>query len=131
MLTGSGWSYALSGKLAKAPKFDTVPDFDKTDYSLFKVHTHVDKRGFIWVNLDAANPPTHSWEEQFSGVDEQERLGLYNMKEFTYDHTWEQPGSYNWKTLIDNYNEVNLSNLSLPCPCADRISATTASLPTH
>jgi len=27
------------------------------------------------------------------------------MEEFTYDHTWEQPGSYNWKTLIDNYNE--------------------------
>jgi phenylpropionate dioxygenase-like ring-hydroxylating dioxygenase large terminal subunit len=44
-----GWSYGLKGNLSKAPRFDTetVPNFDKTQHSLFPVHVHVDKAGFI------------------------------------------------------------------------------------
>lgn len=38
-----GWSYGLDGKLAKAPKFEELEEFDKNEYSLFKIHTHVDK----------------------------------------------------------------------------------------
>ncbi|KAH6980623.1 Rieske domain-containing protein [Ilyonectria sp. MPI-CAGE-AT-0026] len=100
-----GWSYGLSGNLAKAPRFDTVNDFDKSQFSLFPVHLHVDKLGFVWINLDAACPPSTSWEEHFKGIDEQERLAGFNMDDYKFDHTWELEGAYNWKTIMDNYNE--------------------------
>ena len=42
-----GWSYNMNGKLTKAPKFEELDSFDKADYGLFKIHTHVDKVGFV------------------------------------------------------------------------------------
>ncbi|EXL67212.1 cytochrome P450 oxidoreductase [Fusarium oxysporum f. sp. conglutinans race 2 54008] len=100
-----GWSYKMNGDLAKAPRFDSVPEFDKDSYKLYKVHTHIDKLGFVWVNLDAAETPTHSWEEQFGGVTEQPRLANYDLNNYKFDHTWSMEGKFNWKTLIENYNE--------------------------
>lgn len=97
----------MNGNLAKAPQFEQVEDFDKKDYPLFKVHTHIDSLGFIFVNLDSAETPTMSWEEQFGGVDTQDRLRHYNLDDYEYDHTWSMEGKFNWKTLIENYNEVS------------------------
>ncbi|CAI6092791.1 hypothetical protein V2G26_012244 [Clonostachys chloroleuca] len=100
-----GWSYGFDGKLAKAPKYQDIPSFDKTANTLFKVHVHVDKLGFVWINLDANETPTTSWEELFGTVDEQPRLQKFDMSNYTFDHQWEMIGDYNWKTLADNYNE--------------------------
>lgn len=65
-----GWSYGLNGKLAKAPRFDTVEGFDKSQQSLFPVNIHTDKFGFIWANLQAGEPDI-SWEKSNEGVDEE------------------------------------------------------------
>lgn len=102
----AGWSYGFDGKLAKAPKYQELPSFDKTQSSLFKVHVHVDHLGFVWVNLDASEKPGVSWEEFFAQVDEQPRLQCFNMGDYRFDHEWEMLGDYNWKTLADNYNEA-------------------------
>jgi hypothetical protein len=96
----------MNGDLAKAPRFDSVQEFDKDSHKLYKAHTHIDKLGFVWVNLDAAETPTHSWEEQFGGVTEQPRLANYDLNNYKFDHTWSMEGKFNWKTLIENYNEV-------------------------
>lgn len=106
--SSQGWSYGLNGKLAKAPRFDQVPEFDKDRNGLFAIHTHVDRRGFVWVNLDATNSdsPATPWSEDFLGADTQERLDDFNMDEYSFDHAWSMHGDYNWKTLVDNYNEV-------------------------
>lgn len=96
----------MNGNLAKAPRFDQVEGFNKEDYKLYKVHTHIDDLGFLWVNLDGAEEPTFSWEEQFGGVDKQPRLKNFDMSNYEYDHTWSMEGNFNWKTLIENYNEV-------------------------
>jgi phenylpropionate dioxygenase-like ring-hydroxylating dioxygenase large terminal subunit len=66
----------------------------------------VDKLGFVWINMDANETPTTSWEELFGTVDEQPRLQKFDMSNYTFDHQWEMTGDYNWKTLADNYNEV-------------------------
>ncbi|KAL4950817.1 Rieske [2Fe-2S] iron-sulfur domain-containing protein [Aspergillus filifer] len=58
-----GWSYNLDGKLTKAPKFEDMVGFDAGEYSLFRIHTHVDKTGFVWVNFDAAETPSIPWEK--------------------------------------------------------------------
>lgn len=100
-----GWSYGLSGKLAKAPKFEEVEDFRKEDYSLFSIHTHIDKLGLIWVNFDASENPI-PWEELNGGTDEQERFKDFNLDDYVYERTWTTNGSYNWKLVGENYNEV-------------------------
>lgn len=100
-----GWSYGFKGNLAKAPRFDTVADFDKSQHALFPVNVHVDGKGFIWVNLQAGKPDL-AWEDDFEGVDTQPRLDHFDlMRDYRYDHSWSMEGDYNWKTLADNYNE--------------------------
>ncbi|KAK5196860.1 hypothetical protein LTR99_000782 [Exophiala xenobiotica] len=100
-----GWSYGLDGRLAKAPRFDEVPTFDKTKNGLFPIHVHIDQRGFVWVNLESSETPSVSWESRFAGSDTRDRLAEFNMDEYVFDHAWSMEGKYNWKACVDNYNE--------------------------
>ncbi|KAF4444173.1 cytochrome P450 oxidoreductase [Fusarium austroafricanum] len=86
-----GWSYGINGKLAKAPRFDTVPTFKKENNNLFPVHVHVDAMGFIWVSLDASPEPEVKWTDDFDGVDEQERFKSFDFSEYHFDHVWGMP----------------------------------------
>ncbi|KAI0405132.1 hypothetical protein F4802DRAFT_607093 [Xylaria palmicola] len=99
------WSYSLNGKLTKAPSYQDIEGFDKSKNSLFPIHVHIDINGFIWVNLDAAEKPTTAWEDDYKGIDKQERFTAYNFDDYQFDHTWQMEGAYNWKLLGDNYNE--------------------------
>jgi phenylpropionate dioxygenase-like ring-hydroxylating dioxygenase large terminal subunit len=73
---------------------------------IYPIHIHVDYNGFIWVNLDGADTPEVPWEEDFGGVDTQERFQGFSMNtDYEFDHEWEMTGDYNWKILADNYNE--------------------------
>ncbi|RHZ53916.1 iron-sulfur cluster-binding protein, rieske family domain protein [Aspergillus thermomutatus] len=127
-----GWSYGLNGKLAKAPKFDDVPGFQKEDQSLFPVHVHTDALGFIWVNLDSSPNPV-PWEEDFEGVDRQERFQRFDFSQYKFDHTWQMNGDYNWKTLADNYNECYHCTVAHPdvANLADLSYYYTVSTPGH
>lgn len=106
-----GWSYGLDGKLAKAPKYQDLEGFDKSANSLFSAHVHIDRLGFIWVNLDANATPEVAWDDEMAGMDTQERLQSFDATKFHYDHSYEIVGDFNWKTLADNYNEVSQSSL--------------------
>ncbi|WQF88075.1 Putative aromatic-ring-hydroxylating dioxygenase, alpha subunit, rieske [2Fe-2S] iron-sulfur [Colletotrichum destructivum] len=100
-----GWSYGLKGNLAKAPRFDTVPTFEKSENGLLPIHTHVDNLGFIWVNLEAGEKPSIAWHADLA-ADAQPRYAVHNlMRDYHFDHTWTMDGDYNWKALADNYNE--------------------------
>lgn len=127
-----GWSYGLNGKLAKAPRFDKVPGFSKTEQGLFPVHVHVDALGFIWVNLDSSPNPV-PWEEDFKGVDTQERFQNFDFGQYKFDHTWQMDGDYNWKTLADNYNECYHCTVAHPdvANLADLSFYYTVSTPGH
>lgn len=100
-----GWSYGLNGNLAKAPRFESVEEFDKSEQSLLPVNMHVDSSGFVWANLQAGSPDI-SWEQNNEHVDEEPMLQQFDFsKEFVFDHYWEMDCKANWKSLIDNYNE--------------------------
>ncbi|KAI1865431.1 uncharacterized protein JN550_008479 [Neoarthrinium moseri] len=99
------WSYGLNGKLTKAPGYQELEGFDKSQNGLLPIHVHIDTNGFIWVNLDTAQKPSIPWNDDFNGIDEQARFKKYNFDEYQFDHTWEMEGEYNWKILADNYNE--------------------------
>lgn len=104
-----GWSYGFKGNLAKAPRFDTVEGFDKSQHGLLPVHVHVDKAGFVWVNLEATEDgekPSVQWEDQLRNVDQSDRMNKFDFaEEFVYDHEWDMELDANWKGLIENYNE--------------------------
>lgn len=100
-----GWSYGLDGKLAKAPGYHDLSDFDKSTNGLFPVHIHIDSYGFIWINLDANQIPEVSWEDDFSDSDKQARLEDYNFDDYEFDHAWEIDAKYNWKIAAENFNE--------------------------
>ncbi|KAF2164056.1 hypothetical protein M409DRAFT_25405 [Zasmidium cellare ATCC 36951] len=100
-----GWSYGLNGKLAKAPAYDLLDGFDKEKNSLFPIHTKIDKKGFVWINMDASAEPEESWEKQFHAVDEQKRFEKFNFDDYVLDNSYSMEGEYNWKILSDNFNE--------------------------
>lgn len=99
------WSYALNGKLTKAPNYQELEGFDKSQNGLFPIHVHIDTNGFIWVNLESAEKPATPWEADYKDIDKQERFKAYNFEDYKFDHTWQMEGEYNWKLLGDNYNE--------------------------
>ncbi|KAI8942101.1 hypothetical protein NX059_000196 [Plenodomus lindquistii] len=99
-----GWSYGLNGKLAKAPGYQDL-EFDKTDNGLFRIHTHIDTNGFIWVNMDAAPIPSVPWTEHFANVDVQARYSHLDFSAYELDHMYELECAYNWKIAADNFNE--------------------------
>lgn len=109
-----GWSYGTNGKLAKAPGYDQVEGFDKDQNGLYPIHVHVDKLGFVWINLDAKKVPEISWQEDFEGIDEQERYKEYNFPDYVWDHDWNMESAYNWKLSADNYNECYHCETSHP-----------------
>lgn len=109
-----GWSYGINGKLAKAPRFDNIPAFDKECNGLFPVHVHVDALGFVWVNLEASEKPSIMWDDDFKDVDTQDRFKHFDFAQYKFDHTWEMRGEYNWKTLADNYNECYHCSIAHP-----------------
>lgn len=72
---------------------------------LSPAHVHLDRNGFVWVNLDSSETPEVAWKDDFEGVDEQPRFQYYNFDNYNFDHTWDMEGDFNWKILADNYNE--------------------------
>ncbi|TRX92363.1 hypothetical protein FHL15_006749 [Xylaria flabelliformis] len=99
------WTYALNGKLTKAPSYQDVEGFDKSQNGLFPIHVHIDTNGFIWVNLESKDKPTTAWEDDYKGIDRQARFKAYDFDNYKFDHIWQMEGEYNWKLLGDNYNE--------------------------
>ncbi|KAJ5398177.1 Rieske 2Fe-2S family protein [Penicillium cosmopolitanum] len=69
------------------------------------IHIHIDRNGFIWVNLDSNEEPEIEWERDFKDIDLQPRFSDFDWNNYAFDHTWEMDGAYNWKVLADNYNE--------------------------
>jgi nitrite reductase/ring-hydroxylating ferredoxin subunit len=97
-----GWSYGLSGKLAKAPGYQEM-NFDKDQNSLFRCHTKIDSNGFIWINLDAKVTPEVSWEDHFDNVDVQNQHSKFNFDDYTFSHEHKvEDGKYNWKNRSAN-----------------------------
>ena len=100
------WTYDLEGKLIAAPNLTKMPDIDRFDYGLRKVHVR-EWLGYVWVSL--AEEPL-SFEETVIGdvrtrlgdIESLEHYGVENLalgKRITYDV------KANWKLIIENFME--------------------------
>jgi Rieske 2Fe-2S family protein len=100
------WTYDLEGKLIAAPNLTKMPDIDRFDYGLRKVHVR-EWLGYVWVSL--AEEPL-SFEETVIGdvrtrlgdVESLEHYGVEGLalaRRITYDVR------ANWKLIIENFME--------------------------
>ncbi|GME80126.1 unnamed protein product [[Candida] boidinii] len=97
-----GWSYNTDGKLTKAPHFDNIEGFEKDENSLFKIRTHVTKQGLIFINFDNTEFYT-PFETFFKGLENE--MDEYDFDDYEYHMSYELDGEFNWKTLMDGYQE--------------------------
>ncbi|KAJ5612740.1 hypothetical protein N7510_005934 [Penicillium lagena] len=100
-----GWSYDTRGHLVKAPQFDDVPGFDKSQNGLFEIHAHTTEHGWVFVNLDAGEP------SPFNSSTSSSLRKFANAARLSSRDTWVTGqtlrGAFNWKLgLSPRHNEV-------------------------
>ncbi|OQE16311.1 hypothetical protein PENFLA_c028G06905 [Penicillium flavigenum] len=93
-----GWSYDTTGRLVKAPQFDDVPGFDKSQNSLFEVHTYTTDQGMIFVNLNSGEPAAFGSEMASSLSGFARRAGLEAKSTWVVGQTLS--GDFNWKVGV-------------------------------
>ena len=93
------WTYGLDGRLVGAPHMESVPGFDKADYSLHGVKLGL-WEGFIFVSLVEAPLPLEQVFAPLAGKFAHWNLPLLrSAKRIEYDV------SANWKLIFENYSE--------------------------
>ncbi|OQD98531.1 hypothetical protein PENSOL_c009G00619 [Penicillium solitum] len=90
-----GWSYDTTGRLVKAPQFDDVPGFDKSQNSLFEVHTHTTDQGMVFVNLKSSEPAAFDSDVASSLSGFSRIAGLKAKSAWVSGQTLS--GGFNWK----------------------------------
>ncbi|KAF5572703.1 choline monooxygenase [Fusarium pseudoanthophilum] len=88
-----GWSYNTKGELTKAPYFEDVVGFDKSQNGLFPVHAKIDDKGFLHINLSS------SPEAGETKLERTKILGRPAPTDQTQQYlgSWEVKGKFNWK----------------------------------
>ncbi|KAI1047354.1 hypothetical protein LB505_012765 [Fusarium chuoi] len=88
-----GWSYNNKGELTKAPHFEDVVGFDKSQNGLFPIHTKMDDDGFLHINLNSSPGAgdTKLEKAKTSG------RPASNYQTQQYLGSWEVKGKFNWK----------------------------------
>lgn len=100
-----GWSYNTDGKLTKAPHFDqAVEGFKKEENSLFPINTHVTEQGLVFVNFcNRDSEDFIQFDDWFEGLTNE--LNEFDFEDYEYHMSYELDGQFNWKTLMDGYQE--------------------------
>jgi Rieske 2Fe-2S family protein len=101
------WTYGLDGRLVGAPHMgsESVPGFDKADYSLHEVSLAV-WEGFLFVNLarDASTERGgYSSEEWFAPLTG--KFSHWNLPRLRSAKRIEYDVRANWKLIFENYSE--------------------------
>ena len=84
-----GWTYDTLGKLIKAPKFEDVAGFDKTQNGLYEVRTFIDSSGFVYVNFDVYGSDGLTI-----------RVGVPIRARLTLIESWNVDAQFNWKIAM-------------------------------
>jgi Rieske 2Fe-2S family protein len=100
------WTYDLDGRLTAAPNLGRMPDLDRTEYGLVRVHLR-EWLGYAWVCLADEPPP---FEEAVVGevtarlgdagaIERWQADGLTLGRRIGYDV------AANWKLIVENFME--------------------------
>jgi Rieske 2Fe-2S family protein len=100
------WTYGLDGQLVAAPNLTKMPDVDRVEYGLHKVHLR-EWLGYAWVSL-AAEPP--SFEDDVQGavaerLGDREAIEHYETQDLELGRRIVYDVKANWKLIIENFME--------------------------
>ncbi|ODV63973.1 Bet v1-like protein [Ascoidea rubescens DSM 1968] len=70
---------------------------------LVPIHTFVTDQGLIFVNFNLVKEGPIPFDEYYLGL--QEEMKEYNFSDYQYYMSYELDGKFNWKTLMDGYQE--------------------------
>jgi Rieske 2Fe-2S family protein len=93
------WTYGLDGRLIGVPHMESVPGFDKADYSLHAVNLAL-WEGFIFVNLAEGAMPIEEWFAPLAG-----KFSRWNLPRLRSAKRIEYDVRANWKLMFENYSE--------------------------
>lgn len=85
------WSYDTRGKLIKAPEFENVPDFDKSQNSLWEVKLEI-RDGLVFINMESIENSQNS--ELSTSATVMTNPKTQNLKCAV---EWKIDGRFNWK----------------------------------
>lgn len=100
------WTYDLDGKLIAAPNLTKMPDIDRTEFGLRRVHVR-EWLGYIWVSL-AAEPPSFEdtvLQEVVDRLGEIGNLEHYQVESLAVGRRIVYDVRANWKLIIENFME--------------------------
>lgn len=98
-----GWSYNTDGQLTKAPQFDNVQGFEKKENSLYPIRCHTTDQGLVFINFDSTKEGPVPFDDWFKGL--QTEMHEYDFSDYEYHMSYQLDGKFNWKTLMDGYQE--------------------------
>ncbi|CAG9994374.1 unnamed protein product [Clonostachys byssicola] len=96
-----GWSYGLNGKLAKAPGYQELPEFQKEKNGLFAVHVRLDSMGFVWVNMDGQDVPEVAWKDEPQSLYPISPPSDVDCSDLQYEYSLQASSACNWKLAMD------------------------------
>ena len=100
------WTYGLDGKLTAAPNLTQMPDIDRVEFGLHRVHVR-EWLGYVWLCL-AEEPPSFS---DTVIADVTARLGSpdaivgYQVADLALGRRIEYDVAANWKQIVENFME--------------------------
>ncbi|KAI9021841.1 putative phenylpropionate dioxygenase [Hyaloraphidium curvatum] len=122
-----GWSYNATGALTKAPQFENVPGFDPSQNGLYPIAVHVtEPGGFVFVNMDNGKNGEPVQFKDWFGDMESAHLGdgMVNFEDYKFHMEYTMEGDFNWKTLMDGYQECYHCPVAHPGLAKDYNTAT-------
>ncbi len=100
------WTYDLDGKLVAAPNLTRMPDVDRIEYGLKKVHVR-QWLGYVWVSL-ADQPPSFEHtvlKEIVDRLGDVANLDHYQVESLSVGRRIVYDVKANWKLIIENFME--------------------------
>lgn len=87
---------------------------------MFPINTHVTPQGLVFVNFSSDPIPFDDW---FLGLTTE--MNEFDFSDYEYHMSYELDGKFNWKTLMDGYQEcMLLLELALSAPFTNLLSKT-------
>lgn len=100
------WTYDLDGRLTAAPNLVKMPDLDRVEYGLIRVHAR-EWLGYVWVCL-ADEPP--SFDRDVVGacterLGDPEAIAHYRIDSLEVGRRITYDVKANWKLIVENFME--------------------------
>ena len=105
-----GWTYELTGRLARARRTADVTGFDPSSICLSEVQAE-EFGGFVYVNLD---PGAAGLAEQSEGLGDEIARWAPDVKDLIHIRRIRYDIASNWKNLIDNFLECYHCHVAHP-----------------